>query len=105
MKKIFFVVGLGLVLSLSMTAQRTVSMPQSLQKLLNAEYAISSLYVDSVNEDKLIEDAIKGMLESLDPHSSYTDAKETKELEEPLQGEFSGVGIQFNMNKDTLYVI
>jgi carboxyl-terminal processing protease len=80
-------------------------MPQAMQKLLNAEYAISTLYVDSVNEDKLIESAIKGMLESLDPHSSYTDAKETKELEEPLQGEFSGVGIQFNMNKDTLYVI
>jgi carboxyl-terminal processing protease len=80
-------------------------MPQAMQKLLNAEYAISTLYVDSVSEDKLVEEAIKGMLESLDPHSSYTDAKETKELEEPLQGEFSGVGIQFNMNQDTLYVI
>ena len=88
---------------MTLSAQRM--MPQALQKLLNAEYAITSLYVDSVNEDKLIEDAIKGMLESLDPHSTYTDAKETKELEEPLQGEFSGVGIQFNMNKDTLYVI
>ena len=105
MKKIFFVVGILLALSLSINAQRTMSMPQAMQKLLNAEYAISSLYVDSVNEDKLIEEAIKGMLQSLDPHSSYTDAKETKELEEPLQGEFSGVGIQFNMNKDTLYVI
>ncbi len=105
MKKIFFVAGLWLSLSLGINAQRTMTMPQAMQKLLNAEYAISSLYVDSVNEDKLIEDAIKGMLESLDPHSSYTDAKETKELEEPLQGEFSGVGIQFNMNKDTLYVI
>lgn len=103
MKKIFFVVGLCLSLSVGMSAQR--AMPQAMQKLLNAEYAITSLYVDSVNEDRLIEDAIKGMLESLDPHSSYTDAKETKELEEPLQGEFSGVGIQFNMNKDTLYVI
>ena len=105
MKKILFVVGIGLLLSLSINAQRTISMPKSIQKLLNAEYAITSLYVDSVNEDKLIEDAIKGMLESLDPHSSYTDAKETKELEEPLQGEFSGVGIQFNMSSDTLYVI
>ncbi len=105
MKKILFLVGPLLALSLSMNAQRTMTMPQAMQKLLNAEYAISSLYVDSVNEDKLIEDAIKGMLENLDPHSSYTDAKETKELEEPLQGEFSGVGIQFNMNKDTLYVI
>ena len=86
MKKIFFVVGILLALSLSINAQRTMSMPQAMQKLLNAEYAISSLYVDSVNEDKLIEEAIKGMLQSLDPHSSYTDAKETKELEEPLQG-------------------
>lgn len=103
MKKILFAVTMGLALSLTTTAQR--SMPQAMQKLLNAEYAISSLYVDTVNEDKLVEDAIKGMLENLDPHSSYTDAQETKELEEPLQGEFSGVGIQFNMNKDTLYVI
>ena len=103
MNKGLYLVAVCLVFSLTVTAQR--SLPQVLQKLLNAEYAISTLYVDSVNEDKLVEDAIKGMLESLDPHSSYTDAKETKELEEPLQGEFSGVGIQFNMNKDTLYVI
>ena len=77
----------------------------SMQKLLNAQYAINNFYVDTVNEDKLIEEAIKGMLESLDPHSTYTDPKETKELEEPLQGEFSGIGIQFNMKQDTLYVI
>ena len=103
MKKISLAVTMCLALSFTLSAQR--SLPQALQKLMNAEYAISSLYVDSGNEDKLVEEAIKGMLESLDPHSSYTDAKETKELEEPLQGEFSGVGIQFNMNKDTLYVI
>ena len=96
---------LPLCLALSFTSMAQKSMPAALQKLLNAEYAITSLYVDTVNEDKLVEDAIRGMLENLDPHSSYTDAKETKELEEPLQGEFSGVGIQFNMNKDTLYVI
>jgi len=81
------------------------SMPEAMQKLLNAEFAITNLYVDSVNEDKLVEDAIKGMLEKLDPHSQYTDAKETKDLDEPLQGEFSGVGIQFNMKQDTLYVV
>ena len=101
--KNLFLVTMCLALALAASAQR--SMPEALQKLLNAEYAITSLYVDTVNEDKLVEDAIRGMLENLDPHSSYTDAKETKELEEPLQGEFSGVGIQFNMNKDTLYVI
>ena len=77
----------------------------SLRKLLNAHYAISNFYVDTLSEDRLIEEGIKGMLESLDPHSTYTNAKETKELEEPLQGEFSGIGIQFNMKQDTLYVI
>ena len=87
---------------LAVQAQRV---PQKLNKLLLAEYAINSAYVDSVDEDKLVEYAIVGMLQKLDPHSSYTDAKETKDMEEPLQGEFSGIGIQFNMKEDTLYVI
>ena len=77
----------------------------TLKKLMNAEFAISQFYVDSVNENKLVEDAIKGMLEQLDPHSSYSTPEETRELEEPLEGEFSGIGISFNMLQDTLYVI
>lgn len=76
-----------------------------IKKLVNAEFAISQFYVDSVDQTKLVEDAIRGMLDELDPHSSYTTPEETKELEEPLQGNFSGVGIQFNMKDDTLYVI
>ena len=75
------------------------------QKLRMAEVAISQFYVDSVNEEKLVEDAIKGMLEGLDPHSQYSNPEETKELNEPLTGNFSGIGITFNMNQDTLYVI
>ncbi len=75
------------------------------QKLRAAEMAIAQLYVDSVNEEKLVEDAIKGMLEGLDPHSSYSNAEETRELNEPLAGNFSGIGITFNMASDTLYVI
>ena len=78
---------------------------KQLKKLINAEFAISQFYVDSVNTDKLVEDAIKGMIDKLDPHSSYTTPAETKDLEEPLQGNFSGIGIQFNMKEDTLYVI
>ena len=102
MKKIILMAALAAATMLVAVADR---IPKNLNKLLNAEFAINSLYVDSVNEDKLVEDAIVGMLEKLDPHSTYTDAKETKELEEPLQGEFSGIGIQFNMKQDTLYVI
>lgn len=74
-------------------------------KLRIAEMAIMQLYVDTINESQLVENAIKGMLESLDPHSQYSNAQETKELNEPLEGNFSGVGITFNMNNDTLYVI
>lgn len=76
-----------------------------LRKLQIAEMAITNFYVDSVNEQKLSEDAIRGMLKGLDPHSTYTDAKETKAMNEPLQGDFEGIGVQFNMIEDTLVVI
>ena len=90
------------VVSLSAFAQPS---NQDGRKLSMALYAISSLYVDSVNNTKLVEDAIRGMLDKLDPHSTYTDVEETKELTAPLQGNFDGIGIQFNMLTDTLYVI
>ena len=76
-----------------------------LRKLQMAEVAINNLYVDSVDEERLVEDAIRGMLEKLDPHSNYTDAKETKAMNEPLQGDFEGIGVQFNMVEDTLLVV
>ena len=82
-----------------------VSNDSPLRKLQIAEMAINSLYVDSVNEQKLVEDGIRGMLEKLDPHSTYSTPKEVKEMNEPLQGNFEGIGVQFNMVEDTLLVI
>ena len=76
-----------------------------MRKLQLAEMLVNNFYVDSVDENKLVEDAIKGMLDKLDPHSSYTNAKETKEMNESLQGNFDGIGVQFNMVEDTLLVI
>ena len=67
--------------------------------------AIERLYVDTVNKDQLAEDAITSLLEKLDPHSAYLTADEVKESNEPLQGNFDGIGVQFNMLTDTLYVI
>lgn len=75
------------------------------KKLQMAQIAITSLYVDSVDQNKLTEDAINGMLSKLDPHSSYTNAKDTKKLNEPLNGNFEGIGVSFNMVKDTLLVL
>ena len=88
---------------LPLSAQQGNDSP--LRKLQLAEMAIKNFYVDSVNEQKLVEDGIRGMLEKLDPHSTYTDAKETKAMNEPLQGDFEGIGVQFNMIEDTLVVI
>ncbi|MBQ8047807.1 MAG: S41 family peptidase [Prevotella sp.] len=95
------------MVSLSAFAQLRVKTSDEslLRKLYSAEMAIANLYVDSISEEKLVEDAIRGMISQLDPHSSYTTAKETAEMNEPLQGSFEGIGVQFNMVEDTLVVI
>ena len=66
---------------------------------------ISSYYVDSVDSKQLVEDAIINILKDLDPHSVYIPADEVKEMNEPLEGNFEGIGIQFNILNDTIYVI
>ena len=106
MRKIIFGAAL-LLLSLCASAQFRINTGEEspLRKLQYAELAITNLYVDSVDEKKLVEDAIKGMLDKLDPHSSYATPKEVKELNEPLNGNFEGIGVQFNMMDDTLVVI
>ncbi len=66
---------------------------------------IEHMYVDTVNEEALTEKAIIALLEELDPHSVYLSKEELKEANEPLQGSFDGVGIQFNILHDTIYVV
>lgn len=92
---------------LTASAQMRINMgaDSPLRKLQIAELAITNLYVDSVDEQKLVEDGIRGMIEKLDPHSSYSTPKEVKRMNEPLQGNFEGIGVQFNMVEDTLLVI
>lgn len=102
MKKLIYL-AIGAAVALGLYAQQFSFTPS--QKLKYAETMISQYYVDSVDEDKITEAAITAMLEELDPHSSYSNAEETRELNEPLAGNFSGIGITFNMNQDTLYVI
>lgn len=66
---------------------------------------LDRLYVDSVDVEELAEVAIVKMLEELDPHSIYFSAEELKKANEPLDGSFEGVGIQFNIMKDTIMVV
>ena len=95
----------ALAFGLMAQAQTRPDSENALRKLNIAEMAVKNLYVEEVDEQKLVEDAIRGMLEKLDPHSSYTTPKETKAMTEPLNGSFEGIGVQFNMVDDTLLVI
>jgi len=66
---------------------------------------IDAFYVDSADLDKLAEKAIIEILKNLDPHSTYISAKDVKEMNEPLNGNFEGIGIQFNLLRDSIIII
>ena len=107
MKRLSIIAGLlACFFSIStIQAQENKKNDSPIRKLTLAQFAIANLYVDETNPDKLVESAIIGMLEELDPHSTYSNAEEVKKMNEPLQGNFDGIGIQFNMAEDTLFVI
>ena len=79
--------------------------PNTYDKLRDLIYFIDHYYVDSVNHDRLCEDAIQGILEHLDPHSTYSNAEENKVQAEQLDGAFEGIGVQFNIMNDTIMVV
>jgi len=83
---------------------RFIIIPKA-NKLDNVLNYIENEYVDEVSKTELIEQVIPKLLEDLDPHSQYIPAVELEKVNEPLEGNFSGVGIQFNMLNDTLVVI
>ena len=107
MKKVLLLALVAVMTISSMNAQMRIKTGKTspIEKLGRAEIAIANLYVDSVDENRLVEDAIRGMLEKLDPHSAYTTAKETQSMNESLNGSFEGIGVQFNVVDDTLLVI
>ncbi|NNC83147.1 MAG: S41 family peptidase [Flavobacteriales bacterium] len=90
--------------SIGMQGQTTEASAQ-LESFNSLVYHIEELYVDSVDREALVRDAIIGMLEELDPHSTYIPKEELKAMNEPLKGNFDGVGIQFNILEDTIFVV
>ena len=106
MSKTTFIAGLlACIFSIGELQAQEKNNQLQMRKLNLAQFAIANLYVDETDENKLVESAIIGMLEGLDPHSTYSNAEEVKKMNEPLQGNFDGIGIQFNMAEDTLFVI
>ena len=75
------------------------------QKLSQIYRYLSGWYVDDVDMKPLVESAIREMLAELDPHSAYLDIEQTEDARESLDGEFSGIGIEFNVLRDTVIVV
>ncbi|MCF8225235.1 MAG: S41 family peptidase [Bacteroidales bacterium] len=74
-------------------------------KINSALYYVLNDYVDSVPVGEITEDVIPSILENLDPHSVYIPARDFERYNEPLTGNFSGIGVLFNMNEDTVAII
>jgi carboxyl-terminal processing protease len=114
-RSIFFPLVLGLSLAIGVFIGRYLprednssphSNPRSKNDKLNDILnIIESYYVDSVNRNDLVETAIPAILKKLDPHSVYIPAKDLARANEPLQGNFDGIGISFNMLTDTILII
>ncbi len=76
-----------------------------MEKLQRAVQFIEFAYIEKLEDEKIVEDAIRGILSELDPHSVYLSADELRRANEPLEGSFEGIGIQFNIVNDTIVVI
>lgn len=94
----------GLILGNRMEKPSLLVYPRT-DKLSNVIRYIADEYVDTISVESLVENTIPAVLKNLDPHSVYIPAKDLQSVNEPLEGGFDGIGIQFNMNNDTVVVI
>lgn len=74
-------------------------------KIANVINFVQDEYVDTVNQKDLVNSSIEQMLQHLDPHSAYIPAEDLQQVNEPLQGNFDGIGIEFHLQQDTVMVV
>jgi carboxyl-terminal processing protease len=104
------VLGLGLLAGQYLSRNHTASAQQvgiqgAYDKIQDVLNYISNAYVDTVNPARLSEDAIVALLTELDPHSVFIPAEDYHTMNDPLLGKFEGIGVQFNMQEDTIMVL
>jgi carboxyl-terminal processing protease len=90
---------------IAQTAPTKSDPKETTQKFAAAMFYIENFYVDSTKPAKLVEQAIVNTLKELDPHSAYLSKEELQEANEPLEGSFEGIGVTFQLSKDTILVI
>ena len=102
---IAFLLGMTVAIYIMPSSNGTLTRNHQLSKFNKVLQYVNSFYVDTVHQEKLIEEAINGMLQSLDPHSTYANAMQNKAAQEALDGAFEGIGVQFNILNDTVMVV
>jgi carboxyl-terminal processing protease len=102
--KMFFL-AIVCLFTMAATAQNQSKAQMNAQKLGTTLYLIENFYVDTANLDKVTEDAIIAALKELDPHSAYISKKDVEKANEPLVGSFEGIGVTFQLIRDTITVI
>ena len=104
MKRILLII-LLIISQLCLAQNKKPNAAETSQKLATTMYLIENFYVDSTDMPKLTEEAIIAMLKSLDPHSAYIAAKDVQKANEELVGNFEGIGVTFQILRDTILVV
>ncbi len=102
-RKYYLILSFVFVGSTFVSAQQSPSF--SAYKFVRFLQYLSSDYVDTLNPNRMVDEAIISTLEKLDPHSVYISKDDVREMNEPLEGGFDGVGVEFNIMSDTLLVV
>ena len=105
LKMFFLAFGCLFVMGATAQNQPQTKGQMNAQKLATTLYLIENFYVDTANMDKVTDDAIIAALKELDPHSAYISKKDVEKANEPLVGSFEGIGVTFQLIRDTITVI
>ncbi len=108
MKKLLVAISIGLLLTQSAFAQEDIeekSRFESLSKLTKVIGTVEKYYVDDIKLEEIVNKALKGLMQELDAHSTFLDAKSSKEMSIQTKGEFGGLGITVGMRDGALTVI
>ena len=99
---IILIAGIWLGYSLNFSSSNNTQESNKFNLIL---HQLEELYVDSLAKEELVEKAIENLLTELDPHSSYIPAKDLEAINEPMEGSFDGIGVEFNLKDDTILVV
>ena len=105
MTKLFSIIAISFFCLTHLNAQNEPTKNPNTQKFDEILTYVNKLYVDTVNDDQLTDAAIVALLEKLDPHSTYISKEEVDDANERINGSFVGIGIRFQILKDTLIVV